>query len=226
MLCYSGLTSWLHRLVLLFPSEKVVHTHLFVLLAQGPIIAPTGRCGLQGGGWKTKVVWRYASTTCGAVFVTTGGVMRRLRWCAGSLAMLTLLTPFLCTVHTLVTRWPLFIWITSIVMATRLTWASVLIMELEITTVSAMKKLESSVLVSPSLPPCTCVDNTFPPLFAVDSEQFCTPGSVRLANGLTRGTGRVELCYGGQWGTVCDDLVTTQTAEVICRQLGFLGDGM
>ena len=43
---------------------------------------------------------------------------------------------------------------------------------------------------------------------------------MRLVGGASDTEGRVEVCLGGGWGTVCEDDWTTEAATVVCRQLG------
>ncbi|XP_073416269.1 scavenger receptor cysteine-rich domain-containing protein DMBT1-like isoform X14 [Dendrobates tinctorius] len=43
---------------------------------------------------------------------------------------------------------------------------------------------------------------------------------MRLVDGTDPCSGRVEIYYGNQWGTVCDDVWTINNAHVVCRQMG------
>ena len=48
----------------------------------------------------------------------------------------------------------------------------------------------------------------------------CAHGDARLVNGPNLLEGRVEVCVGIRWGTVCDPVWTINDARVVCRQDG------
>jgi len=45
--------------------------------------------------------------------------------------------------------------------------------------------------------------------------------TVRLVGGPSAREGRLEVNYGGVWGTVCDDGFLDSAATVVCRSLGY-----
>ena len=53
----------------------------------------------------------------------------------------------------------------------------------------------------------------------------CTDGEVRLEGSVSPLEGRVEMCYDGVWGTVCNSFWNRADATVVCRQLGYSSSG-
>ena len=48
---------------------------------------------------------------------------------------------------------------------------------------------------------------------------------MKLVDGETETEGRVEVCLGGVWGTICNDHWSHEDSNVVCGELGLLSSG-
>lgn len=55
------------------------------------------------------------------------------------------------------------------------------------------------------------------------SRRVCSHGSLRLVNGSSNYTGRLEVCINGVWGTVCGNVWNNVNTRTACSQMGFPG---
>lgn len=55
---------------------------------------------------------------------------------------------------------------------------------------------------------------------SIDTSTSCQDGAVRLVNGMTTESGRLEVCKNNIWGSVCGSGFDTTDAYVVCRELG------
>lgn len=52
---------------------------------------------------------------------------------------------------------------------------------------------------------------------------MCNEGTFRLVGGSIEQEGRVEVCYNGVWGAICDSNWGQIDAYIVCRQMGYNG---
>lgn len=63
-------------------------------------------------------------------------------------------------------------------------------------------------------------------IYTTSTDSTFLEADVRLVDGSNPWEGRVEIYMSGTWGTIHDDPWTATNAEVVCRQLGYLSQGL
>lgn len=70
-----------------------------------------------------------------------------------------------------------------------------------------------------------------PTVSAAVENPACEHGDLRFLSPLLSPSeeqlqGTLEICFGGNWGTICDDFWDNTDAAVACKQLGFHDQGI
>ena len=66
---------------------------------------------------------------------------------------------------------------------------------------------------------CVCVPCVYSSSRITAQESCSEEESIRLTRYSSKSVGRLEVCVGGFWGTVCGNQATTAIVAVVCRQL-------
>ena len=70
-----------------------------------------------------------------------------------------------------------------------------------------------------------CSDNVYNCITMLVSTG-CTNDAIRLTGGSHAAEGTIEVCYDQTWRVVASSHWTPRNSQVVCRQLGFLSEGM
>ena len=51
-------------------------------------------------------------------------------------------------------------------------------------------------------------------------------GDIKLTGGSSEAEGTIQVCFNNQWGLISKSGWSQKDAQVVCRELGFLEEGM
>ena len=54
----------------------------------------------------------------------------------------------------------------------------------------------------------------------------CEDGDVQLVGGSSEAEGTIQICFNNQWGLISESGWSQKDAQVVCRELGFLVEGL
>ena len=54
----------------------------------------------------------------------------------------------------------------------------------------------------------------------------CEDGDIKLTGGNSEEEGTIQVCFSNQWGLISEYGWSQNNAQVVCRELGFLVEGL